>query len=148
MTTLLAPVQGMKVLEIGTGSGYQAAVLCELGMRVFTIERHALLLLEARKRLESLGYRVAAKAGDGPIGWSEFAPYDRIIVTAAAPRVPDALVKQLVVGGLLVVPVGSLRAQQLFLVEKTQDSAIVTEMKEFYFVPLIGKGGWDSTVEK
>ncbi|HZV11670.1 MAG TPA: protein-L-isoaspartate(D-aspartate) O-methyltransferase, partial [Candidatus Kapabacteria bacterium] len=148
MTELLDVQRGIKVLEIGTGSGYQAAVLCAMGARVFTIERHAPLLLEARRILEKLGYNVATKIGDGTVGWSEFAPFDRIIVTAGAPQIPDALVKQLNVGGRLVVPVGSLETQKLILVEKKEEGVMVSEWNDFKFVPLVGKGGWEGSVEK
>ncbi len=142
MTQTLDVQRGMKVLEVGTGSGYQAAVLCELGARVFTIERHAALLLGARQRLESLGYNVASKIGDGSVGWSEFAPYDRIIVTACAPRVPEALVAQLSDGGKLIVPVGTADTQRLVLVTKTGDALTTEEWDNFRFVPLVGKEGW------
>lgn len=142
MTQLLDVQQGSKVLEVGTGSGYQAAVLCKLGARVFTIERHAPLLLEARKRFEQLGFNVASKVGDGSIGWSEYAPFDRIIVTAAAPRVPDALVNQLSDGGKLVLPVGTIDQQRLLLITKTGDEIVTREWSNFRFVPLVGKEGW------
>jgi protein-L-isoaspartate(D-aspartate) O-methyltransferase len=143
MTEQLSPRPGSKVLEIGTGSGYQAAVLAELGCKVYTIERHVDLLLQARKMFERFGYRIGSKAGDGTIGWSEFAPYDGIIVTAAAPEIPEPLLKQLVDGGRLVIPVGDLESQDLFIVERTGDTYTKREMKGFKFVPLIGKKGWN-----
>jgi protein-L-isoaspartate(D-aspartate) O-methyltransferase len=143
MTEQLAPKSGAKVLEIGTGSGYQAAVLAELGCKVYTIERHVDLLLQARKMFERLGYRIGSKAGDGTIGWSEFAPYDGIIVTAAAPEVPDPLLRQLVDGGRLIIPVGNLEMQDLFVVTRTGDEFQRREIKGFKFVPLIGKRGWN-----
>ncbi len=142
MTQELEPKEGAKVLEIGTGSGYQAAILAELGCRVFTIERHAELLLEARRILQELGYRVASKAGDGTVGWSEFAPYDGIIVTAAAPEIPEPLVDQLAEGGRLVIPVGDLDMQQLVVVTKSANGLKRREITGFKFVPLIGKKGW------
>ena len=142
MTDVLRIEKGMKVLEIGTGSGYQAAVLCEMGARVFTIERHASLLLGARQRLESLGYNVASKIGDGSVGWSEFAPYDRIIVTAAAPRIPDALVNQLAEGGKIVLPVGSSEEQKLVLLTREGGGITTQEWANFKFVPLVGKEGF------
>lgn len=142
MTQLLDIQKGMKVLEIGTGSGFQAAVLCELGARVFTIERHASLLLGARQRLEDHEYNVASKIGDGSIGWSEFAPYDRIIVTAAAPRVPDALLNQLADGGRIIVPVGDADAQKLVLMERHGEDYVTKEYPDFKFVPLVGKEGF------
>ncbi len=142
MTQQLAPKPGSKILEVGTGSGYQAAVLAEMGCRVFTIERHLELLLEARKRFEKEGFRIASKLGDGTVGWSEFAPYDGIMVTAAAPSVPEPLLKQLAEGGRLVIPVGDLDLQNLRVVTKKGDELEVTEVHGFKFVPLIGKEGW------
>jgi protein-L-isoaspartate(D-aspartate) O-methyltransferase len=143
MTEHLAVKSGAKVLEIGTGSGYQAAILAEIGCKVFTIERHVDLLLQARKMFERLGYRIGSKAGDGTIGWSEFAPYDGIIVTAAAPEVPDPLLKQLADGGRLVIPVGDMDMQDLVVVTRTGETYSRREMKGFKFVPLIGKKGWN-----
>jgi protein-L-isoaspartate(D-aspartate) O-methyltransferase len=142
MTQQLAVTTGSKVLEIGTGSGYQAAVLAEMGCKVYTIERHIDLLLSARKMFERLGYRIASKAGDGTIGWPEFAPYDGIVVTAAAPNVPDALRQQLSPGGRLVIPVGELDLQDLHVIVNRADGFEKTETKGFKFVPLIGKQGW------
>jgi protein-L-isoaspartate(D-aspartate) O-methyltransferase len=142
MTQQLDPRPGSKVLEIGTGSGYQAAILATMGCRVFTIERHLELLLEARKRFEKLGLRIASKVGDGTLGWSEFAPYDSIIVTAAAPSVPEPLIKQLNAGGRLVIPVGDLDMQRLRVVTKNGEHFDVREVYGFKFVPLIGKEGW------
>lgn len=143
MTEQLAPKPGAKILEIGTGSGYQAAVLAELGCKVYTIERHVDLLLHARKMFEKFGYRIGSKAGDGTIGWSEFAPYDGIMVTAAAPEVPDPLMNQLADGGRLVIPVGNLDVQDLFVVTRDGDNFSKREIKGFKFVPLIGKKGWN-----
>lgn len=144
MTEQLAPKPGAKILEVGTGSGYQAAVLAELGCKVYTIERHVDLLLHARKMFEQFGYRIGSKAGDGTVGWSEFAPYDGIIVTAAAPEVPDPLLKQLSDGGRLVIPVGNMDVQDLIIVTRDGDSYSRRETKGFKFVPLIGKKGWNS----
>ncbi|MCX7983669.1 MAG: protein-L-isoaspartate(D-aspartate) O-methyltransferase [Bacteroidetes bacterium] len=132
-----------KVLEIGTGSGYQAAILAEMGCRVFTIERHMELHLQARKLLEKLGYRVATLCGDGTIGWSEFAPYDGIIVTAAAPEVPKPLLDQLADGGRLVIPVGNLDTQAMQIITRKGSEYSVEEVLGFKFVPLIGKKGWN-----
>jgi protein-L-isoaspartate(D-aspartate) O-methyltransferase len=142
MTQELAPNPGDKVLEVGTGSGYQAAILAEMGCRVFTIERHMELVLLARKLLEKLGYRVASKAGDGTVGWSEFSPYDGIIVTAAAPDVPEPLMKQLAEGGRLVIPVGDIDIQNLRVITKHGEEFETKEVRGFKFVPLIGKKGW------
>jgi len=132
-----------RVLEIGTGSGYQAAVLAEMGCRVFTIERHIDLHLQARKLLEKLGYHVAARCGDGTIGWSEFAPYNGIVVTAAAPEVPQPLLDQLADGGRLVIPVGNLEGQSIRVVTRIGDRFESIEAHGFKFVPLIGKEGWN-----
>ena len=143
MTQELSLKSGAKVLEVGTGSGYQAAILAEMGCRVFTIERHVDLLLQARKMFEKLGYRIGSKAGDGTIGWSDFAPYDGIVVTAAAPDVPEPLMQQLEDGGRLVIPVGNLDMQDLHVLTKLGDSFEKKVIKGFKFVPLIGKKGWN-----
>jgi len=134
-----------KVLEIGTGCGYQTAVLVEMGCRVWTIERHAKLLEIARKNLDHLGYsdRVVSRAGDGTRGWPDFAPFDAIIVTAGAPDVPESLVKQLNPnGGRLIIPVGGLDSQTMYLITKHGDELKGEELHDFAFVPLIGKEGW------
>jgi protein-L-isoaspartate(D-aspartate) O-methyltransferase len=131
-----------KVLEIGTGSGYQAAVLVELGCRVFTIERHMELHLQARKLLEKLGYRVAARCGDGTVGWNEYAPYNGIVVTAAAPEVPQPLLDQLADGGRLVIPVGDMEGQSIRVITRVGDRFESADAHGFKFVPLIGKKGW------
>jgi len=142
MTQLLQVRQGDKVLEIGTGSGYQACVLAEIGARVFTIERHFDLLEQARGRFDQLGYNVASKVGDGSIGWSQFAPYRGIIVTAGAPDVPPSLLRQLEDGGRLVIPVGDQGAQTMILVERRGDEFVQSRHSGFKFVPLVGKEGW------
>lgn len=142
MTEKLELKKNSKVLEIGTGSGYQAAVLAEMGCRVFTIERHMELHLQARKLLEKLQYRVAARCGDGTVGWKEYAPYDGIIVTAAAPEIPQPLLNQLADGGKLIVPVGTMDGQSLHVVTRAGDVFETTEVQGFKFVPLIGKEGW------
>ena len=142
MTQELNPQLGQKILEIGTGSGYQAVILAELGCRVFTIERHMDLFLQARKLFEKLGLRIASQCGDGTVGWSEFAPYDGIIVTAAAPEVPEPLLNQLAEGGKLVIPVGDLDVQKLRCIKKEGDGFETREVYGFKFVPLIGKKGW------
>lgn len=142
MTQELKVGHDSKVLEVGTGSGYQAAILAEMGCRVFTIERHMDLHLHARKLLERLGYRVATRCGDGTVGWSESAPYDGIIVTAAAPEVPDALLHQLADGRRLVIPVGDLDLQSLRIITREGEQFHVREDRGFKFVPLIGKQGW------
>jgi protein-L-isoaspartate(D-aspartate) O-methyltransferase len=142
MTQALALRKDAKVLEIGTGSGYQAVLLAELGCRVFTIERHMDLHLQSRKLIESLGYRIATRCGDGSVGWSEFAPYDGIIVTAAAPTVPQSLMDQLAVGGRLVIPVGDQDIQRIRIITRTESEYESHDAPGFKFVPLIGKNGW------
>lgn len=142
MTEALEVKKGSKVLEVGTGSGYQAAILAEMGVRVFTIERHMELLNASRKVFEKLGYPIVSKCGDGTIGWAEFAPYDGIIVTAAAPEIPQALLDQLADGGKLVIPIGSIEFQNLHVVTRKKDKFFTKEIYGFKFVPLIGKMGW------
>ena len=143
MTQSLKLSKDMKVLEIGTGSGYQAAVLAMIGCRVFTIERHISLLNNARRIFDGLNLRIVAKGGDGTIGWSEHAPYDAIIVTAGAPNVPDSLVNQLKEGGRLAIPVGGRDAQELVIGTKTNGVLEKQIVDGFKFVPLIGKNGWN-----
>lgn len=142
MTQALNPKKGMKVLEIGTGSGYQAAVLATIGCRVFTIERHLTLLMNTRKIFDALNLRILSKGGDGTIGWSEHAPYDGIIVTAGSPSIPEALVNQLSEGGKIVIPVGSLDAQNISVGTKQGKTLHVIVHDGFKFVPLIGKNAW------
>lgn len=143
MTQSLQLTKDMKVLEIGTGSGYQASVIAMIGCRVFTIERHLSLLNSARKIFDSMNLRIAAKGGDGTVGWSEHAPYDAIIVTAGAPNVPDALVQQLKEGGRIAIPVGDRESQKLIIGTKKGDSLSTVIADGFKFVPLIGKNGWN-----
>ena len=142
MTQALAPKPGDRILEVGTGSGYQAVILATMGCRVFTIERHLGLLTSARKMFDVLDLRIASKGGDGTVGWSEFAPFDGIIVTAGAPEVPDSLKKQLAVGGRLIIPVGDRDVQKLVIMKRTEDSYLIEEVFGFKFVPLVGKNGW------
>lgn len=144
MSQLLEGRPDMSVLEIGTGSGYQAAVLYFMGLRVFTVERHAELLSQARERLSHVGVNVATHLGDGSVGWSQFAPYDRIIVTAGAPRVPDALMKQLAPGGRMIVPVGGTDSQMMKVVTRVGDTDEfeIVDAGNFKFVPLIGRNAW------
>ena len=143
MTQSLQLNKEMKVLEIGTGSGYQASVLAAIGCRVFTIERHLSLLNSARKIFDALNLRIASKGGDGTIGWTEHAPYDAIIVTAGAPKVPDALVNQLKEGGRLAIPVGDRESQELIVGTKIKGVLEKKVVDGFKFVPLIGKNGWN-----
>jgi len=135
---------GEKVLEIGTGSGYQTAVLAQMGLRVYTIERHVALLEQARKRLETLGYhKVISRAGDGTRGWPEFAPYDAILVTAGAPDVPESLTKQLNPNeGRMVIPIGDKSRQRMYLIRNSNGELSAEELINFSFVPLIGSEGW------
>ena len=134
---------GMKILEIGTGSGYQAAVLFEMKADVYSIERNLDLHHRTTKLFDKLGIRVHAKYGDGTIGWKEFAPFDGIIVTAGSPSIPNNLKEQLVVGGRMIIPVGDRFSQKLYLLKKISESEFDSEIiPEFSFVPLIGREGW------
>lgn len=143
-TELLDVKEGDKILEIGTGSGYQAAILCYLGAKVFSVERHEPLYLNAKKILKELGYRPHLKCGDGTLGWSAYAPYDGIVVTAGAPVVPEDLIKQLSVGGILIVPVGDQKVQTMTRITRVSDEEYRQEqLKQYKFVPLIGEKGWD-----
>lgn len=143
MTQALELRGGEKVLEVGTGSGYQTALLAELTPRVFSIERVPELAQRARRILDALGYGWALiRVGDGSQGWPEEAPFDRILVTAAAPRVPEALVRQLKVGGKLVLPVGEDGGQRLLRVTRHLDSVRVEDLGPCRFVKLLGKEGW------
>ncbi len=142
MTDLLALAPGAKVLEVGTGSGYQAAVLAELAGRVFTIEIIDKLGELAKKRLTRLGYaNIRARVGDGYHGWREEAPFDAIIVTAAASHIPPPLIQQLKIGGRMVIPVGEwFNVQYLTLIEKKAEREIViTQLLPVAFVPLTGE---------
>ena len=144
MTAALQLTGREKVLEIGTGCGYQAAVLAKLCKRVYTIERHAPLQMGALRRLNAMNiHNITVKVGDGTLGWPEQAPFDAIIVTAAGPRIPEALVQQLKPGGALVIPVGPQETQQR-LVRLTKDDMGKTHetiLGPVAFVPLIGAQG-------
>jgi protein-L-isoaspartate(D-aspartate) O-methyltransferase len=134
---------GDKVLEIGTGSGYQVAILAHLGAVVITLERNPRLAATARERLARLGYTgIQVIAGDGSGGYPAAAPYAAILVTAGAPKVPQVLFDQLAEGGRLVIPVGTLYQQTLELISKQGDQASVRDLDPCQFVPLIGKQGW------
>jgi protein-L-isoaspartate(D-aspartate) O-methyltransferase len=134
----------MAVLEVGTGSGYQAAVLAVLGCNVLSIERHAELALAARARMAELGFadRVRIVVGDGSVGRPDDAPFAGIVVTAAAPRIPAALPGQLTDGGRLVVPVGSTRHQQLVLLKRRAGDFETRDCGACVFVPLVGASGF------
>jgi protein-L-isoaspartate(D-aspartate) O-methyltransferase len=133
-----------RVLEIGTGSGYQAAVLASLAREVITIERHATLAEGAKTTLMKLGYtNVEVHTGDGTLGWPPGAPYDGILITAGAPRVPEKLLAQLNLDrGRLVIPIGSLDDQRLFVIERQGERLSEEDLGPVRFVPLLGRGGW------
>lgn len=143
MTQALKLKPNSKVLEIGTGSGYQAAILYQMGMKVYSIERQMAILHSTQKLFDRMGIRVYTKYGDGTIGWDEFAPYDGIVVTAGSPSVPPSLKRQLAVGGKLVIPVGDKVTQTLKIITKLDEESFLTDdIPEFKFVPLIGREGW------
>jgi protein-L-isoaspartate(D-aspartate) O-methyltransferase len=143
MTELLELKGDERVLEIGTGSGYQAAVLSELAREIYTIERVASLGERAIERFRALYYaNVHVKIGDGTLGWPEKSPFDRIVVTAASPKIPDPLMVQLSVGGILLAPVGSRYSQELLKVRKTDQGISEEYHTPCVFVPLIGEHGW------
>jgi protein-L-isoaspartate(D-aspartate) O-methyltransferase len=131
-----------KVLEIGTGSGYQAAILDALGYSVFTIERVSGLYDMAGRVLDSMGIPVERKLGDGTLGWPEKAPFDGIIVTAAAPHEPVTLLGQLANGGVMIVPLGDLGSQQMTVIQRRGDRFEHEVFHSFAFVPLCGREGW------
>ncbi|KLD75528.1 protein-L-isoaspartate(D-aspartate) O-methyltransferase [Xanthomonas hyacinthi] len=138
MTETVLEAAPKKVLEVGTGSGYQAAVLAALGLEVYTVERIGDLLRQARKRLRQLGMNVRSKHDDGRIGWAEHGPYDAIVVTAAAPALVDALVEQLAPGGCLVAPVGGPSSQSLVRLRRDADGRIEQDvLAPVTFVPLL-----------
>lgn len=147
MTQLLKIVPGDKVLEVGTGSGYQAAILCEMGAEVYSIERIKRLYDTTSSLLPALGYNVKFKQGDGSRGWKEHAPYNKIIVTAGSPKIPNSLLEQLSDEGILVIPVGNEKAQVMHVVkkiltEKNSPKYVYKTMEDFRFVPLIGEEAW------
>ena len=135
---LLEVEKGMKILEVGTGSGYQAAVLFQLGATIYTIERFKSLSMHAQSLLPQLGYRPQFFYGDGYKGLPGYAPFDRILITAAAPEIPNDLKKQLKVGGILVIPHGGGAHQKMLRIEKTsEDKYNITEHGDFAFVPML-----------
>jgi len=145
MTGLLELTGAEKVLEVGTGSGYQTAVLAELARRVCSIERIPALAARARATLEELGYtNVWIRIANGSLGWPDEAPFDRILVTAAAPAVPPPLFDQLAEGGRLVLPIGNATAQTLTVIEKVNGVMRTREEAGCVFVKLIGKYGWET----
>ena len=144
MTELLDILPGMKVLEIGTGSGYQTAILAEMNAVVYSVERVAELYEATRNRLASMGYgNVHLKLDDGTLGWPEQAPFDRVLVTAGGPRVPEPYVEQLADPGLLIMPVGPERRSQNLLLLRKQDGKIGRKsVGQVMFVDLVGRHGW------
>jgi protein-L-isoaspartate(D-aspartate) O-methyltransferase len=144
MTEALKLKGGEKVLEIGTGSGYQSAILAEIGCELYSVERIESLAKKAENILRKLGYNVKIKIGDGTLGWEEYSPYDRIIVTAAGPKIPDTLLFQLSENeGRLIMPVGDRFFQDLILVIKRGKEIEKINLGGCQFVPLIGKEGWE-----
>jgi protein-L-isoaspartate(D-aspartate) O-methyltransferase len=143
MTQALELTKDDRVLEIGTGSGYQTAILAELAFRVYTIERVRELFIKARKLLDQLGYHnVIAKCSDGTLGWPDESPFDAIIVTAGAPEVPNKLVQQLTISGRMVIPVGDRFSQTLLRIRREEDGIQDTSLGGCRFVKLIGEHGW------
>ncbi|MEX1258258.1 MAG: protein-L-isoaspartate(D-aspartate) O-methyltransferase [Gemmatimonadota bacterium] len=151
MIAAVRPAPGDRVLEVGTGSGYAAAVLAQVAGEVYTIERHATLAEMARQRLARLGLaNVRVLEGDGSLGWPEHAPYDAIIVAAGGPQVPEMLLEQLALGGRLVIPIGPTpRTQQLVRITRSSETGYDRErMGDVQFVPLVGIAGWSPEVEE
>jgi protein-L-isoaspartate(D-aspartate) O-methyltransferase len=144
MTQCLQLGKDDKILEIGTGSGFQTAILAQFSRRVYTIERQQNLGDTARKRLREMGYEnIVFKIGDGSHGWVQHAPFDRIIVTAGAPVLPPSLAAQLSIGGIMVIPTGEKQCQNLEVYEKTAEGLGKKSAGGVVFVPLIGKEGWN-----
>jgi len=143
MTEALDPKPQHRVLEIGTGTGYQTAVLARLVAEVWSVERDHYLADRARDRLKALGLEnIHFQVGDGSLGWPDGAPYDGILVTAAAPSIPRALVGQLAPGGRLIIPVGPRELQELLLIQEEDGELRTQVLMECRFVPLVGQEGW------
>lgn len=144
MTEMLQLKGNEKVLEIGTGSGYQAAILSQIAKEVYTVEKIEPLGLKAERLFKELGYEnIKVKIGDGTEGWSEYAPYDGIIVTAGSPQIPKPLIEQLSENGRIVIPTGDSFSQDLIVGEKIKGKLIKRTICGCVFVPLIGKYGWE-----
>jgi protein-L-isoaspartate(D-aspartate) O-methyltransferase len=144
MTQALELKGGEKILEVGTGSGYQAAVLAEIAGEVYTVERIAPLTDKAKQILAQLGYtNIQFKVHDGTLGWNDHAPYDAIIVTAGAPSIPDAYVAQMVERGRLVIPVGDRLSQDLIKITKREGKQVKQDLGGVRFVSLVGQQGWE-----
>lgn len=147
-TQALAVDVGMRVLEIGTGSGYQTAILAELGAEVFSIERIAALSLRARSVLDARGYDgIHFRIGDGTAGWPEEAPFDRVVVAAMAPELPSVLFRQLRETGRMVIPIGTVEQQRLELITKSAGQPVVQVLCGCLFVKLVGEQGWPEPAE-
>ncbi len=145
MTQALELSKDDRVLEIGTGSGYQTAILAELAYRIYTIERVRELFVRARKLLDELGYHnVVARCSDGTLGWRDESPFEAIIVTAGAPEVPEKLLEQLTSGGRLIIPVGNRFSQTLLKIRKDEDGIHKIDLGGCRFVKLIGEHGWEA----
>ncbi len=137
-TELLDLTPKMKVLEIGTGSGFQTCILCELGARVYSIERHQDLHVKANQLIKHLNYDARLKYGDGYQGWPSYAPFERILVTCGAPDVPEELLKQLAVGGIMVIPVGEGEEQRMLRIKRASEFEFTSEeLGTFKFVPML-----------
>ena len=146
MTERLSLKGGEKVLEIGTGSGYQTAILAELSAEVYSLERISSLAERAGERLNEMGYaNVKIAVGDGTLGWPEYSPYERVLVTAGSPDIPQPLIEQLSGKGRLVIPVGGSFSQMLRVVEKVDKGLKETDVCGCVFVPLVGKFGWQGS---
>ena len=145
-TQLLNVKKNNKVLEIGTGSGYQCSILLELGANVYTIEYNKSLFKKVSAFLPKIGYNANFFCGDGTLGLPTYAPFDRIIVTAGAPKLPDTLLSQLVNGGIIIIPVGNEENQTMLKITKVNENEFLREeFGTFRFVPLLGKQGWNKT---
>ena len=142
-TEKLETQPGDKVLEIGTGSGYQACILLELGVKLYTIEFNKILYAKAKTILPRMGYQPQFFCGDGSKGIPAFAPFDKIMVTAGAPSVPSSLIEQLSPGGKLIIPVGNHKKQKMYCIAKSEKGKVQKQAYEYFsFVPLLGDEGW------
>ncbi len=145
MTSELKVNKGDKILEIGTGSGYQACLLAIMGAKVFTIERMQELYEKSKSIFNEFRLQINSRLADGTLGWKEFAPYNGIIVTAAAPKVPNPLKEQLAIGGRLVIPIGDKISQTMYIITRISEEEYNEKVSDrFKFVPLIGKEGWSN----
>lgn len=145
MTSRLELNKNLRVLEIGTGSGYQTTLLAEYSKEVYTVELIEELSLKAQERLKKLGYKnVFYKIGDGSNGWANYMPYDRIIVTAAASEIPDSLIEQLTLGGRMIIPVGERSMQNIMIIDKKKNGEInIQKFESVLFVEFKGRYGWN-----